>query len=128
MLQFRDADDAVLDRMEATATGLVAERHDPDAVHIEVADMRRPLQPAPMDPAIVDHVAAAADALAPGDWTRMPSAAGHDAQVLAPHLPTGMLFIPSIDGISHDFAEDSRHDDIVLGAEVLAEAVVRILS
>ena len=33
-----------------------------------------------------------------------------------------MLFIPSIGGISHDFAEDSKRDDIVLGCQVLAQA------
>ena len=38
-----------------------------------------------------------------------------------------MLFIPSIDGISHDFAEDSREDDIVLGCQVLVEAVLQLL-
>jgi N-carbamoyl-L-amino-acid hydrolase len=127
-LQFRDADDDVLGRFETVVDQLVAETHRDDGVHITVIGRRAAVQPAPMDATIVDHLAAAAEAIAPGDWTRMPSAAGHDAQVLAPHLPTGMLFIPSIDGISHDFAEDSHHDDIVLGAEVLADAVVRILS
>ena len=57
----------------------------------------------------------------------MPSGAAHDAQVLAAHLPSGMLFIPSIGGISHDFAENSTDSDIVLGCEVLAQAVVSLL-
>ena len=48
--------------------------------------------------------------------------------VLAHHLPCGMLFVPSIGGISHDFAEDTAPDDIVTGCEVLAEAAVRVLS
>jgi beta-ureidopropionase / N-carbamoyl-L-amino-acid hydrolase len=38
-----------------------------------------------------------------------------------------MLFIPSIGGISHDFAEDSREEDIVLGCQVLADAAASIL-
>jgi len=127
-IQFRDADDTVLDRMASVVEALVAERHSPDGVHVEITDRRRPLAPAPMESGVVAHVSAAAEAIAPGAWTHMPSAAGHDAQVLAPHLPTGMIFIPSINGVSHDFAEDSDHADIVLGAEVLADAVVRILS
>ncbi len=57
----------------------------------------------------------------------MPSAAGHDPMVLARHLPCGMLFIPSIDGVSHDFAEDSAIDDIVVGCQVLADAAASIL-
>ena len=57
----------------------------------------------------------------------MPSAAGHDPMVLAHHLPCAMLFIPSIGGVSHDFAEDSHDDDIVLGCQVLADASTSIL-
>lgn len=59
---------------------------------------------------------------------RMPSGAGHDAMHLARHLPTGMLFIPSIGGRSHDTAEDTSDEDIVLGAQVLARAVDAILA
>jgi N-carbamoyl-L-amino-acid hydrolase len=54
----------------------------------------------------------------------MPSGAGHDAMVLSRHLSTGMLFIPSIGGRSHDVAEDSHEADILLGADVLADAVL----
>ncbi len=39
-----------------------------------------------------------------------------------------MLFIPSIGGISHDFAENSRDDDIVLGCQVLADAAASVLA
>jgi N-carbamoyl-L-amino-acid hydrolase len=53
----------------------------------------------------------------------MPSGALHDAANLAPLMPTGMLFVPSIGGISHDFAEDTDEADLVLGLRVLARAV-----
>ena len=43
-------------------------------------------------------------------------------------VPSAMLFIPSFGGISHDFAEDSHADDIVLGCQVLAAAAASILS
>jgi N-carbamoyl-L-amino-acid hydrolase len=39
-----------------------------------------------------------------------------------------MLFIPSIGGISHDFAEDSHRDDLILGCQVMATAVVDLLA
>ena len=55
---------------------------------------------------------------------QMQSGAGHDAMVLSRHLPTGMLFIPSIGGRSHDVAEESHEADILLGADVLAHAVL----
>jgi len=57
----------------------------------------------------------------------MPSGAFHDAGIVSASLPAAMLFIPSIGGISHDFAEDSREDDIVLGCQVLADAAASIL-
>ena len=55
---------------------------------------------------------------------RMPSGAGHDAQMFAPHCPTGMIFVPSAGGISHNVREHTAPDDLIAGADVLL-AVVR---
>lgn len=57
------------------------------------------------------------------DSIRMPSGAGHDAMLLAPLIPSAMLFVPSIDGRSHDVSEDTSEEDIALGVNVLAGAV-----
>ena len=59
--------------------------------------------------------------------TRMPLCAGHDAQWLARKLPAAMLFVPSIGGISHHWLENTSDEDIVLGAQVLTDAIVRML-
>ena len=80
-----------------------------------------------MNEGIQAALAAAAEHCAPGRWRRMPSGAAHDAQVLAERMPAGMLFIPSIGGVSHDFSEDSHDDDILLGCEVLARASRQLL-
>ena len=53
----------------------------------------------------------------------MQSGAAHDAQVLAPKIASGMIFVPSIGGISHDFNEDTAEEDIILGCQVVAAAV-----
>ncbi len=58
----------------------------------------------------------------------MPSGAGHDAQVLALRMPSAMVFVPSIGGISHDFAENTADDDLARGCQVLATAAASILS
>jgi N-carbamoyl-L-amino-acid hydrolase len=55
----------------------------------------------------------------------MPSGAGHDAQAMAQLGPMGMIFIPSVGGISHSPKEFSRPADIVNGANVLLQAVLR---
>jgi allantoate deiminase len=56
----------------------------------------------------------------------MHSGAGHDSQVFAPNVPTGMIFVPSIDGISHNPAEHTEAVDIVQGVEALGETLRRL--
>ncbi len=67
-------------------------------------------------------------ACADGKSVRMPSAAGHDAQVLATVMPSAMLFVPSIGGVSHHWTENTDDADIVTGAEVFVETCRRLLS
>ena len=55
----------------------------------------------------------------------MPRGAGHDAQEMARLGPVGMIFVPSVGGISHSPREYSRPEDIVNGANVLLNAVIR---
>jgi len=54
---------------------------------------------------------------------RMPSGAGHDAQMLARVCPAGMIFVPSIGGISHNPAENTDPADLAAGAAVLLEVL-----
>jgi len=83
--------------------------------------------PAMMNAGIQDAIEAASKALAGGRSVRMPSGAGHDAQMLATVMPAGMLFVPSIGGISHHWTENTADADIVTGAEVFVDACRRIL-
>jgi len=126
-LQFRDPDDAPLDALEAIAARLVAEMNARGGVTVEAQPARAPIAPTQMDARLRTHLEAAAERHAPGLWQRMPSGAFHDAGIVSALMPAAMLFIPSIGGISHDFAEDSRADDIVLGCQVLADAAASIL-
>ena len=57
----------------------------------------------------------------------MPSGALHDATNVSALMPAAMLFVPSIGGISHDFAEDTKEDDLMVGLKVLAGAVDRLI-
>jgi N-carbamoyl-L-amino-acid hydrolase len=96
-------------------------------VKIEAERSRAPISPTRMDEGLRKHLEAAAEKHAPGKWMRLPSGAFHDAGIISGVLPSAMLFIPSIGGISHDFSENSRDDDIVLGCQVLADAVASAL-
>jgi N-carbamoyl-L-amino-acid hydrolase len=126
-LQFRDPEDAPLDAFEEVVARLVDEMNARGGVAIEAIRARAPIRPSRMDPRLQAHIEAAAERHAPGQWQRMPSGAFHDAGIVSECLPSAMLFIPSIGGISHDFAENSRDDDIVLGCQVVAEAAASIL-
>ncbi len=127
LLQFRDANKAVLQRMQDQVVTLVAESNSegPCTATLEILGQGEPAVMAPQVQAALD---AAGDRYAPGQHTRMPSGAGHDAQQIAKYLPSGMLFIPSIGGISHHWAENSHDEDIKLGAQVYVDAALRLLS
>ena len=125
-VQVRDADPAVLHRMEAHLRALVAEADAAGPCRVTIEDGSKGI-PKVMDARLQDTLAAAAEARAPGAWQRMPSGASHDAQVVALRMPAGMLFVPSIGGISHHWTEDTSEEDIVLGCAVLADAAEALL-
>jgi N-carbamoyl-L-amino-acid hydrolase len=58
--------------------------------------------------------------------TRLPSGAGHDAQNIARIVPMGMIFVPSVDGISHSPRELTSWEDCANGANMLLHAVLRM--
>ena len=81
--------------------------------------------PAPTDPQIRSLISVAAREL--GLTTKlMPSGAGHDAQDMARLGPVGMIFVPSVGGISHSPREFSRPEDITNGANVLLHTLLKL--
>jgi N-carbamoyl-L-amino-acid hydrolase len=127
VLQFRDPDPEVLRAFEQAAMDLARELTAEGPVAVTAGLARESMAPVAMDERLRGHLRAAAADRAADAWVEMPSAAIHDGTVLAPHLPCAMVFIPSINGVSHDFSEDSHHEDIILGCRVLADGVVRAL-
>ncbi len=81
--------------------------------------------PALCDPRIQQAVAASADARSLTKRT-LPSGAGHDAQHMAQLCPSGMIFIPSVGGISHSPKEFSTPGDITNGANVLLSTILAL--
>ena len=82
-------------------------------------------EPTAFDPALVSRIAEACDRLG---FTRrtMMSGATHDAKHMAALCPTGMIFIPCRDGVSHNEAESAELGHIVAGAHVLADVVLSL--
>jgi beta-ureidopropionase / N-carbamoyl-L-amino-acid hydrolase len=125
VFQFRDTDPAVLARLDQELEALVAEaQRGPCRVQLIRTGATAP---AAMDTRLQDALTAAAAEHAEGKFQHMPSGAGHDAQILAGTMPSGMLFVPSIRGISHHYAEDTSDDDLVLGCQVFVDAAAALL-
>ena len=59
-------------------------------------------------------------------FKKMPSGAGHDAQDMAIIVPSGMIFIPSVDGISHSPKEFSSDEDVYKGANILLNTILKL--
>ena len=122
LFQLRDADPAVLDRLHAELFKLVDEANRTGRCRFEINIISQST-PAKMDERLMTALDKAAERHAPGKHTRMPSGAGHDAQWLARKLPAAMMFVPSINGISHHWSENTSDGDLVLGAQVFTDAI-----
>ena len=81
--------------------------------------------PVPMDENLVQTIEGVCKDL-DLNYQVMHSGAGHDSQIFAPHVPTAMLFCPSINGISHNPEEHTNAGDIVQSVEALAETFKRL--
>jgi len=127
LFQVRDDDIAIVEHLEALLRETATQIATASGCGVEVERIRTG-KPAMMDEKFQNAIEAAASDVAGGKSIRMPSGAGHDAQVLAAIMPAGMLFVPSIDGISHHWNENTDDADIVKGAEVFVETCRRLLS
>lgn len=81
--------------------------------------------PVPMNQGIVDVIESQAKK---GNYKYrlMHSGAGHDSQIIAPHYPSAMLFVPSIGGISHNPAEETNAEDLIEGIKMLADTLYEL--
>lgn len=123
-LDLRNPDDTRLAEVERRLEAFLAELRRDSGLDVTRRDLARfPAQP--FDPAMIDAVEAAARAQG-HRVRRMHSGAGHDAQMLATVVPTAMIFVPSVKGISHNPAEFTRDEDCVAGANVLLAATIEL--
>jgi N-carbamoyl-L-amino-acid hydrolase len=126
LFQIRDDDPSVIARLEQLLRTMADEVSAEGPCTVAVEKLRTGA-PAMMNSGFQDAIEAASKAFAGGRSIRMPSGAGHDAQMLATIMPAGMLFVPSIGGISHHWTENTADADIVTGADVFVDACRRIL-
>ena len=121
-MQWRDEKQDRLCRMES----IIRETGDEIASAMDIEVAFGPIlgiEPTAMDSDLQDILATAANDECPAKWRKMSSGALHDAANLSKILPTAMLFVPSIGGVSHDFSEDTAEVDLIAGLRVLARAI-----
>jgi len=118
-VDLRHPETATLDEVESRLRALARVTA---GCRVEI-DQTMSMPPTDFDPLVVDAVDRAARAL---DVDHLPihSGAFHDALRLSKHCPTGMVFVPSIGGVSHSPDERTELRDLALGARALAEVVV----
>ena len=78
--------------------------------------------PAPMDATVTAALDQACRELG-RQPARLSSGAGHDAAVLSRHVPTGMLFVPSVGGVSHSPSETTSDEHLILGTQALLQGI-----
>lgn len=124
-MQWRDSDTQRLALMEQIIRTTAADITGQMGLTVEFGTLLG-LEPVAMDQTLRGALASGADAVSPGKWRVMPSGALHDATNVARLMPVAMLFVPSINGISHAFGEDTKEADLVAGLEVLARAITHL--
>jgi N-carbamoyl-L-amino-acid hydrolase len=121
-IDLRNSSDALCDAMDADIRAVAARLSSETGLPIEIEQVSNyPAQP--FHPDCVDAVARAAQALGYSNM-QVVSGAGHDAVYMARLAPTGMIFIPCKDGISHNEIEDAKPEHIEAGCNVLLHAML----
>jgi len=125
-VELRDLSPAKLDRLGEKIQARAA------AIAVESRTSIRMTRAGRNDPAVAAVEVQRAIEAAAGrlrlDTRHLPSGAGHDAQMMAKRMPMGMIFVPSVGGISHSPKEFTSREDCANGANVLLETVLSLAS
>ncbi|MCY4279084.1 MAG: M20 family metallo-hydrolase, partial [Acidimicrobiaceae bacterium] len=124
VIDLRNTDDNDLQSAERRLLSEVHRVAQDEGVEIDTKWVAR-FEPVVFDPRVVELVESTASALGL-TVRRMPSGAGHDAQIFAGICPAGMVFVPSVNGISHNPAEHTEPEELIAGADVLLNTVLAL--
>ncbi len=123
-VDLRNTDEAVLKLAEQRLWAFAAQAAADEGVEISRRSLAR-FEPVDFDAALIDLVEHTARDLG-YSVRRLPSGAGHDAQILARNCPAAMIFVPSVGGLSHNVREHTEPDDLVAGARVLLRVMMQL--
>src|SRR5882672_5844392 len=123
-VDLRNTDEAKLAEAEAHVAAHIAEIAKAERVEVEAKVLAR-FEPVTFDAGLVHRVEHHARALG-RSTRRMPSGAGHDAQMMQRLCPTAMIFVPSVAGLSHNVKEHTEAADLAAGAEILLNLMLEL--
>jgi len=123
-VDLRNTDETKLQQAEAKVAAHIAEVAKAERVEVEAKVLAR-FEPVIFDAGLVDRVEHHARALSLST-RRMPSGAGHDAQMMQRICPTAMIFVPSVAGLSHNVKEHTEAADLAAGAQVLLNMMLEL--
>lgn len=123
-VDLRNTEEKLLQSAEARLDQFLGEIADAEGVQISTRRLAR-FEPVDFDPRVISLVEETALSLG-ANVRRLPAGAGHDAQMLARVCPSGMIFTPSVKGLSHNPREHTDPADLELGANVLLQIVLTL--
>jgi len=123
-LDVRNTDESLLQKAESEIASHFTVLEQSYGVKIETKRLAR-FEPVQFDDQVIDLVETVCTDI-DATTIRMPSGAGHDAQMLARVCPTAMIFVPSKDGISHNPAEHTDDADLENGANALLRTMLAL--
>lgn len=123
-LDVRNTDEELLKSAESKIAKFLVEIAESEGVKISSRVLAR-FEPVTFDERVVNCVEQIAKEQN-NTVQRMPSGAGHDAQMLARVCPSGMIFVPSVKGISHNPAEFTSDEDLEAGANILLHTMLSL--
>jgi N-carbamoyl-L-amino-acid hydrolase len=123
-VDLRNTEEKLLQSAEARLDEFLGEIADAEGVQISTRRLAR-FEPVDFDPRVISLVEETALSLG-ANVRRLPAGAGHDAQMLARVCPSGMIFTPSVKGLSHNPREHTDPADLELGANVLLQIVLTL--
>ena len=123
-LDVRNTDEKLLQIAESKIKDFLAQIAISEGVQIKTRQLVR-FEPVIFDDSVIDLVESIAKEQN-NSVQRMPSGAGHDAQMLARVCPAGMIFVPSVKGISHNAAEFTDEADLNAGANILLHTMLAL--
>jgi N-carbamoyl-L-amino-acid hydrolase len=123
-VDLRNTDESILAAAEQRLWAFADTAARDEGVQLSRESLAR-FAPVGFDPRLVDLIEHAARDLGLS-VRRLPSGAGHDAQMLARMCPAGMIFVPSVGGLSHNVREHTEPADLVAGARVLLRVLLQL--